>query len=249
MDLWEILEYVGETLVFLGVVGEVFAEWREPERKRLAKALSVILVVSLAASLAALIGTNEYFNGTIANLNLKASQANAASSKNEVEAARQRDRADEDEKELTELQKDSLPRAIDVARVASKLKGFAGTRFDIITMTEWEPGHTAALIRASLLKARWNAGGGAGGGMPDELSRSGIWVEAAAGPDWVNRPDGSRGPRSSEEITAVIARLKPAARALAVALQEEGLDAHTRPASKLGASIGTFSTMTRYTYL
>jgi len=27
MGLWEVGEYVGETLVFIGVVGEVFADW------------------------------------------------------------------------------------------------------------------------------------------------------------------------------------------------------------------------------
>lgn len=61
--------------MFFGVVGEVFAEWKEPHRKKLAKASSVVLIVGLALSLAALIGTNEHFNGRIAQLNLQASQA------------------------------------------------------------------------------------------------------------------------------------------------------------------------------
>ena len=38
MDLWEYMEYVGEALVFVGIVGEVFAEWSEPGRKKIAKA-------------------------------------------------------------------------------------------------------------------------------------------------------------------------------------------------------------------
>jgi hypothetical protein len=76
MDLWEIVEYVGETLVFIGVVGEVFAEWREPHRNELGKASSIVLVIGLALSLAALIGTNEYFNGTIATLKYAAGLAN-----------------------------------------------------------------------------------------------------------------------------------------------------------------------------
>ncbi len=75
MDLWEIAEYVGETLVFLGVVGEVCAEWAEPERKRLGKVASIVLVIGLGLSLAALIGTNEHFNGTIADLNAQAADA------------------------------------------------------------------------------------------------------------------------------------------------------------------------------
>jgi hypothetical protein len=88
MDLWECMEYVGEALVFVGVVGEVFAEWHEPECKRLAKASSLVLIVGLGLSLAALVETNEYFNGTIASLNLKSSQANERAAKDEAEAAR-----------------------------------------------------------------------------------------------------------------------------------------------------------------
>jgi len=84
MDPWELLEYVGELLVFIGVVGEVFAEWREPHRKKLAKASSIVLVMGLALSLAALKGTNEDFNGQIADSNLKASQANERSTKAET---------------------------------------------------------------------------------------------------------------------------------------------------------------------
>lgn len=80
MDLWEIAEYAGETLVFIGVVIEVIAEWKEPEKKRLAKIGSIVLVIGLAMSLAALIGTNEHFSGTIADLNNQAAQANLARS-------------------------------------------------------------------------------------------------------------------------------------------------------------------------
>lgn len=87
MDPWELLEYVGETLVFAGVVGEVFAEWNEPERKKLARVSSIVLVLGLALSLAALIGTNEHFNETIAGLNLKSSQATERAAKDEAEAA------------------------------------------------------------------------------------------------------------------------------------------------------------------
>jgi hypothetical protein len=87
MDLWECLEYAGEALVFIGVVGEVFAGWYEPEKKRLAKASSLVLIVGLALSLAALIKTNEHFNGTIASLNLQSSQANERAAKDEGETA------------------------------------------------------------------------------------------------------------------------------------------------------------------
>jgi len=100
MDIWELVEYVGETLVFIGVVGEVFAEWTEPERKKLGKASSIVLVIGLALSLAALIGTNEYFNGTIANLNFQAGQSNQHASAAQLDAANAR-------KETAQLQKDT----------------------------------------------------------------------------------------------------------------------------------------------
>lgn len=85
MGLWEALEYVGESLVLLGVVGEVFSDWREGNR--LAKVSSLVLMLGLALSLAALRRTNEYFNETIAGLNLKASQANERAKKDEADEA------------------------------------------------------------------------------------------------------------------------------------------------------------------
>ncbi|MDE3188492.1 MAG: hypothetical protein KGM96_13340 [Acidobacteriota bacterium] len=79
--LWESLEYLGEILVFIGVVGEVLTErelvLKDDEEKRdaIEGVSSWILVAGLAISLSALIGTNEYFNGTIAALNLQAVKA------------------------------------------------------------------------------------------------------------------------------------------------------------------------------
>ncbi len=99
-DLWEILEYVGETLVFIGVVGEVFAEWREPHRVRLGRISSLILIAGLAMSLAALIGTNEYFNGTIADLNAQAAHSNQLAGEAQLDA-------DNARKETAQLQKDT----------------------------------------------------------------------------------------------------------------------------------------------
>ena len=54
---WEILEYLGEFLVFIGVVFEVVAEWKEPHRARMGRIASLILIAGLAISLAALVGT------------------------------------------------------------------------------------------------------------------------------------------------------------------------------------------------
>ena len=92
--MWEVAEYIGESLVFIGVIGEICAEWQEPHKDRLAKASSLVLIVGLAISLAALIGTNESFNGTIASLNLKAEEAGERAAKDEVDAAQARKQAD-----------------------------------------------------------------------------------------------------------------------------------------------------------
>lgn len=110
MNLWEVVEYVGETLVFIGVVGEVYAEWTEPHRKKLGKASSIVLVIGLGMSLAALIGTNEYFNDTIADLNNQAAQSNldAGNARKDTEQLRKdeqalKTKADEAELELARL--------------------------------------------------------------------------------------------------------------------------------------------------
>lgn len=120
MALWEPLEYLGETLVFIGVVGEVYADGREPERKKLAKGSSIVLVIGLALSLASLIGTNDYFNGTIAALNLKASQANEHAAREEVEAASARELAGAANQRAATLQKQaaSLRKEAEDERIA-----------------------------------------------------------------------------------------------------------------------------------
>lgn len=99
-DLWEVLEYVGEAFVFIGVVGEIVAEWREPYRLRLGRVSSLILIVGLAVSLAALIGTNEYFNGTIAKLNARSARLNQQAGEAQRDAANAR-------KETAGLQKET----------------------------------------------------------------------------------------------------------------------------------------------
>jgi hypothetical protein len=100
MGLWEVGEYVGEVLVFIGVMGEGFAEWAEPQRKKLARVSSLMLVVGLAISLASLIGTNEYFNSTIADLNAQAAASNKQARDAQLDAANAR-------KETAQLQKDT----------------------------------------------------------------------------------------------------------------------------------------------
>jgi hypothetical protein len=98
--LWEPLEYLGEILVFVGVVGEVLTERKlilkeDEERRDVVEGFaSWILVAGLAISLAALIGTNAYFNGTIAALNLQAEKAAERAAQNERDAAEARKEAD-----------------------------------------------------------------------------------------------------------------------------------------------------------
>ncbi len=83
MEFWEIAEYVGEALVFIGVMGEVFAEW--PDTNKLSKASSLVLIVGLALSLAALVNTNSRFNLTIAGLNNDTANASALAFQNALD--------------------------------------------------------------------------------------------------------------------------------------------------------------------
>src|SRR5690349_1272089 len=106
--LWEPLEYVGEALVFLGVTGEVLAERRlilknnEMRRDALEGVASWILIIGLATSLAALVGTNEHFNSTIADLNNEAARSNERAANASLDAARLHVKADELEEQLLE---------------------------------------------------------------------------------------------------------------------------------------------------
>jgi len=106
--LWEPLEYFGESLVFVGVVGEVLAEHKlilkddQARRDALEVIASWVLVAGLAISLGALIGTNEHFNGTIANLNNQAATSNERAAKASRDAAELQVKADELEERLLE---------------------------------------------------------------------------------------------------------------------------------------------------
>ena len=106
--LWESLEYVGEALVFLGVVGEVLAERKlilksdESRRNALEAFASWILIVGLAISLAALIGTNEHFNSTIADLNNQAAKSNERAAEASRRAEELQVKADGLEEEILE---------------------------------------------------------------------------------------------------------------------------------------------------
>jgi hypothetical protein len=106
--LREPLEYVGETLVVLGVVGEVLAGRKlilknnELRRDALEGFASWVLIVGLAISLGALVGTNEHFNSTIGNLNNQAARSNERAAKASLAAAQLQIKADELEEQLLE---------------------------------------------------------------------------------------------------------------------------------------------------
>jgi hypothetical protein len=145
MLLWEIAEYAGETLVFIGVVGEVFAEWTEPERKKISKISSIVLVIGLAISLAALIGTNEQFNGTISDLQTVVSDAKQQALDARGAANSAKDSSAKVVKTAEDLALESLelarvldaesPRGLIISRngdgFARALKPFRGQRFTI----------------------------------------------------------------------------------------------------------------------
>jgi len=86
-------EYVGEGLVLIGVVLEVICERKlvlkndDARRGRLEGRGAYMLIAGLAVSFAALIATNSYFDKTIADLNLKSSQADERAAKDEADAA------------------------------------------------------------------------------------------------------------------------------------------------------------------
>jgi hypothetical protein len=117
--MWEILEYVGETLVFIGVVGEVYAEWGEVEKKKVGKAFSLVLIVGLALSLAALIATNEGFNGKIADLNGQAARSNQLAAAAQLDAANAR-------KDTAQLQSDAATAKREMAQAQLELARFTG---------------------------------------------------------------------------------------------------------------------------
>ncbi len=135
--LWELLEYLGEALVFLGVVGEVLAERKlisknnEAGRDAIEGMASGVLIVGLGVSLGALLMTNEHFNARIADLNLKAAQAN------ERAAGDARDRV-ELENRIADI---FGPRRLTLAQsasIVSKLKGLNGVKIDVYVV---EPGN------------------------------------------------------------------------------------------------------------
>jgi len=127
----------------------------------------------------------EHESQVVSTAESDAAKAIERAAANEKEAVAQRVRADEDEKKLVQsqidlltLRKSTLPRTIDVNRVASKIKLFAGTLLLIRTLSDLELANLAGLIRQSALKANWKCGEMFGGNAP-EFAQPGIWIEVS----------------------------------------------------------------------
>lgn len=166
MDLlWEPLEYAGETLVFLGVVGEVLAERKlilqsnDARRHSFEGFASLVLIVGLALSLAALIGTNKYFNGTIANLNNQAAESNKAAGDANKEAAQLRLRAEELEEQIMEQgPRDLLLYGKRDEKFVNAIRPFAGQKVQVrlCFFNSQEARRTGERLSVLLKSAGWN---------------------------------------------------------------------------------------------
>lgn len=172
-ELWEPFEYFGEGLVFIGVVLEVLCERKLVLRKNDARRDSLesigswVLIVGLAVSLAALIGANEHFNGTIADLNFKSSQANEHARMLDRSTQQLRTEAEEAHKEAeaerlarVQLQERVQWRTIspkDVASIGARLRKYKGVpRIAIATLADNEEAVSFADdIAAAVTAAHW----------------------------------------------------------------------------------------------
>jgi hypothetical protein len=210
MDLWEVVEYLGEALVFVGVIIEVFAEWGEPEKKKLAKVGSIVLVIGLAISLSALIGTNEYFNGTIADLNLKASQAKERGDTANLEAERLRLRAEElEERILEQGPRDLILYGKRADALVNGLTQFKGQKVQvrICQFNDKEIRDTAERLTALFRLAKW----GVSPGSPDwgesncTFPPDSSWIEAGL---WVGMPSASPTALTRERAGKLLELLK-----------------------------------------
>jgi hypothetical protein len=82
LAFWEVAEYIGTTIVVLGVIGELIAEhdWPKDEvkRKRLTRYSTWILIAGLAIEAAALVRSNQLSGHLIAELHRETESARAA---------------------------------------------------------------------------------------------------------------------------------------------------------------------------
>jgi hypothetical protein len=158
--------------------------------------------------------------------------------------ATQQERAATAEMRLAELQKASLPRQLDISKIAAKIQNFAGTPVSVASLGELEPALTMQQLLEALNRAQWKVGStGVEMGIPMTrgLSRPGITVEAAPPREREWAPDGPPAEiiRDKRQIAEELARLTKAAETLVAALNEEGVSAKLHPASEATIPDGT----------
>jgi hypothetical protein len=142
----------------------------------------------------------------------------ASKAKFEIELEKQRGLTAKAQADLAELQRAGLPRNLDVAKTAKKLRGFEGTPVSFESLMEFEPSRTMGLIQSALKEAKWAMGGNSLvsgiGPMTEGVSRPGVWIEVSSKP----------GPDSKE--------LSAAATALIEVLNAADITAKLRPSSR-----------------
>ncbi|HEV2323749.1 MAG TPA: hypothetical protein VGS10_07345 [Terracidiphilus sp.] len=194
--------------VLVGVILEEIEEIKgipESAGKWLAKIGWLLIIVGVLGEgvFEGLLSKADGWIETLDSSLLTAAQLTADS--NELEVGYANEAAAAAQARLLELQRGTLPRTFNIKRVASKLARFRGTTFALMTLSDFEPSHTAAMIVEALKEAKWNRlASGTSGGAPNVLSLPGIWIVSTTSD-------------------------KRAAQALALALGEEGVEAHTRP--------------------
>jgi hypothetical protein len=141
----EFWEYLGEGLVFIGVVLEVICERKlilkehDERRDRLERRGGWILVVGLAISLAALAATNEHFGGTIAELRSQAAESNKEAAEANERASKADLRRAELENRIVDIFGQRQLSATRSARIVTRLAGLRGVKIDVDVLADATP--------------------------------------------------------------------------------------------------------------
>jgi hypothetical protein len=147
LNRWELAEYIGAAVVFLGVLGEYLAEFHvfqhkedEKRRRKVTRWSTLALLGGLALELLGLVRTSQLYRVEIAEANKAAALANerAADLENKMHS-RWRNVILGNGKEM-----------------ADKLKGKPVSRFEIVYSPEDEEAYTyGALLKGILVGAGW----------------------------------------------------------------------------------------------
>ena len=163
-----------------------------------------------------------------------------------IEAGSANERAAKAQTDLAKLQQATLPRNFDPKKIAAKLRAFRNIRIGVSSLSDFEPWHTAELIRSAVIGANWTNNSNSTGGGGDELSRPGVWIEVAPmGPDITGVREEVSVDVTTHKTTRRLlpnpppipqkvrdeefAKLNAGATALADALNAEGVVAKLRP--------------------